>query len=145
MLVALLLPRLLANRPDRPAMLGGAILMSASLAFGVALTGFGQVIEWPMLLLTWFATGIGYSMTLTPSGRLLKRSAASADRPAVFAAQFSLSHACWLIAYPLAGQVGARYGMRAAFVVLACVSVVGFLAAWRVWPAANHEDTVPVR
>ncbi|TNY03055.1 MFS transporter, partial [Escherichia coli] len=43
MLVALLLPRLLANRPDRPAMLGGAILMSASLAFGVALTGFGQV------------------------------------------------------------------------------------------------------
>jgi hypothetical protein len=56
-----------------------------------------------------------------------------------------LSHACWLIAYPLAGQVGARYGMRAAFVVLACVSVVGFLAAWRVWPAANHEDTVPVR
>ncbi|WP_059414353.1 MFS transporter [Cupriavidus basilensis] len=139
MLVALLLPRMLADRPDRPTMLGGAILMSAGLAFGIALTTFGRFIEWPMFLLTWFAIGIGYSMTLTPSGRLLKRSATSADRPAVFAAQFSLSHACWLIAYPLAGQIGARYGMRAAFVVLACVSVVGFLAAWRVWPAEDRE------
>lgn len=45
--------------------------------------------------------GLGYSAVLTPSGRLLRRSAHAQDRPALFAAQFALSHACWLVTYPL--------------------------------------------
>nr|WP_315593769.1 MFS transporter [uncultured Cupriavidus sp.] len=139
MLVALLLPRLLNDRPDRPAMLTGATIMTAGLAFGIALTGFTISVEWPAFLLTWFVIGIGYSMTQTPSGRLLKRSASSADRPAVFAAQFSLSHACWLITYPLAGQIGARFGMTAAFATLTAISTLGVLAAWRFWPADDPD------
>lgn len=43
---------------------------------------------------------------LTPTGRLLRRSAEAGDRPALFAAQFVLSHACWLLTYPLAGRLG---------------------------------------
>ncbi len=140
MLVALLLPRLLNDRPDRLAMLIGAAIMTGELMFGVVLTGLHASIQWPVLLLTWFAMGVGYSMTLTPSGRLLRRSANSADRPAVFAAQFSLSHACWLITYPLAGQVGARFGMVWAFAVLAVISLLGVLVAWRVWPALDPEE-----
>ncbi|AJW47410.1 major facilitator transporter [Ralstonia mannitolilytica] len=139
MLAALLLPRLLNERPDRPAMLTGATIMTAGLAFGVALAGFAPAVEWPAFLLTWFIIGIGYSMTQTPSGRLLKRSARSADRPAVFAAQFSLSHACWLITYPLAGQIGARFGMTAAFATLAAISTFGVVAAWRFWPADDPD------
>jgi len=88
-----------------------------------------------------WCVGIGYSMTQTPSGRLLRRSTTSADRPAVFAAQFSLSHACWLITYPLAGQIGARFGMTAAFATLAAISALGVLAAWRFWPA-NDPDII---
>ncbi|WP_417750598.1 hypothetical protein [Saccharothrix lopnurensis] len=38
-----------------------------------------------------------------PGGRLLRRSARPAHLPAVFAADFSLSHACRLLCYPLAG------------------------------------------
>jgi hypothetical protein len=53
-------------------------------------------------------------MSVTPGG-LLRRSASSEDRPALFAAQFALSHVCWLIAYPLVGQLGARVSMTAAF------------------------------
>ncbi|TSP14639.1 MULTISPECIES: MFS transporter [Cupriavidus] len=139
MLVALILPRFLNERPDRPPMLTGAFIMTLGLAFGVVLTSFAPAVEWPEFLLTWFVIGVGYSMTQTPSGRLLRRSAASPDRPAVFAAQFSLSHACWLIAYPLAGQIGAGYGMTAAFAVLAGLSLIGVLCAWRLWPADDPD------
>ena len=79
-------------------------------------------------------------MTLTPSGRLLKRSAAPADRPAVFAAQFSLSHACWLITYPLAGQLGARIGMASTLGVFAAVTLIGLVIAWRAWPASDLDE-----
>ncbi len=54
--------------------------------------------------------GFGYSATLTPSGRLLRRSSQPEDRAAVFAAHFTLSHACWLLAYPLAGWLMTAYG-----------------------------------
>ena len=70
------------------------------------------------MLALWLVLGLGYSAAQTPSGRLLRRSAHAEDRPAVFAAQFALSHACWLICYPLAGQMGAQhlqYGRAVAF------------------------------
>ncbi|WP_228300398.1 hypothetical protein [Klebsiella quasipneumoniae] len=41
---------------------------------------------------------------------LLRRSSAAEDRPALFAAQFALSHSCWLVTYPLAGWVGYSMG-----------------------------------
>lgn len=50
--------------------------------------------------------GFGYSVAQTPAGQLLRRSAHPEDRPAVIAAQFALSHACWLICYPPAGYLG---------------------------------------
>lgn len=140
MLVALLLPRFLEKRPDRPAMLTGASIMAVGLLAGAAVAGMGNTYEWPAILLTWLVLGVGYSMTQTPGGRLLKRSATSADRPALFAAQFSLSHACWLITYPLAGQLGARYGMAVTFGALATLTVIGLAAAWRSWPAGDHDD-----
>jgi MFS family permease len=139
MLIALLLPKILDTRPDRPTMLTGAAIMAAGLAAGIGVSQLGAPFEWPALLGLWFALGLGYSMTLTPSGRLLKRSASEQDRPAVFAAQFSLSHCCWLITYPLAGQLGARFGMTLAFAALAAITAMGFLIAWKAWPAHDPE------
>ena len=49
------------------------------------------------LLAIWFLIGVGSSLVQTPGGRLLRRSAHEEDRPALFAAQFALSHACWLL------------------------------------------------
>ena len=83
--------------------------------------------------------GLGYSIAQTPSGRLLRRSSHPEDRPALFAAQFALSHACWLLFYPLAGWLGTRHGMAATFTVLGTASA---LAAWqcaRVWPALDPD------
>lgn len=91
------------------------------------------------MLALWLVLGLGYSAAQTPSGRLLRRSAHAEDRPAVFAAQFALSHACWLICYPLAGQMGARVGMDAAFGAMALIGLAGVGLAWRFWP--NNDPT----
>lgn len=134
MTIALALPRLLDRLPDRPVMLIGASL----LGLGTALAALLPSYLW--LLPLWFLIGAGYSMAQTPSGRLLRRSSATEDRPALFAAQFALSHACWLITYPLAGWAGARFGLPVAALLLAMIAAIGVLAATRLWPAEAPLD-----
>ena len=138
MLAALALPRLLEKVSDRTMMSGAAAVLTVGLLSMAALFGAG-VIAWPLVLGGWFVFGVAYSMSVTPSGRLLRRSANAEDRPAVFAAQFALSHACWLLAYPLAGQIGAKIGQAAAFGTLAALAGIGTLAALRLWPALDPE------
>lgn len=137
MLAALTLPRVLDRVSDRAVMIWAAAALCIALAVLAVLSSVttSQTAFWPILLGGWLALGIAYSASVTPSGRLLRRSANADDRPAVFAAQFALSHACWLIAYPLAGQVGARIGQPAAFAALAALGVIGVIAAIRLWPA----------
>ncbi|OSZ72949.1 MFS transporter [Hydrogenophaga sp. IBVHS1] len=133
MVAALALPRLLEKLPDRTAMLGGIGLMVVGLLAGTWVSGHAS------LMILWFVLGLGYSTAQTPSGRLLRRSSNPEDRPALFAAQFALSHVCWLLFYPLAGWLGTRFGMPASFVVL---GVAGALAAWaacKVWPSQDPD------
>ncbi|MGR3566079.1 MAG: MFS transporter [Heliomarina sp.] len=139
MSAALLLPRLLDRLPDRPVMLTGAGLTVATLVClvcGIALTG----LNWGMLLCAWFLTGVGFSAVLTPSGRLLRRSAHPEDRPAIFAAQFALSHACWLVCYPLSGWLMTGFGAIPALIVLAGAGLIGIIAALRLWPAGEAAE-----
>lgn len=136
MVAALTLPRLLDHVPDRKVMLGGASIMIATL-LGLAAVISGLGLTWSFLLLAWALVGLGYSSVLTPSGRLLRRSAASVDRPSLFAAQFALSHACWLLAYPLSGWLMQAFGAAPALLGLAAVASVGVAAALRLWPVAE--------
>ena len=138
MLAALILPRILDRISDRPVMLAGAVLMVATLlglAASVSLSG----LVWPLLLGAWLLVGLGYSAVLTPSGRLLRRSSQPEDRPAVFAAQFALSHACWLVTYPLSGWLLTQFGAVAALVVLAGLAALGAAIALRIWPKDDPE------
>jgi H+ antiporter protein len=141
MLAALLLPRLLDDRPDRPVMIGGAAVLVVSL-LGLSLMTLLYDTQWLPLLAGWFIIGIGYSVVLTPSGRLLKRSAHAEDRPAVYAAQFALSHACWLVTYPLAGWLITVAGPTTAFAVLAVLAGIGLVSGVALWP---QEDSEPVQ
>ena len=152
MLAAFFIPRLLDKISDRTLMASAAALLTTALATMATLTALFAKSSgyWQLLLGGWFVLGIAYSMSVTPSGRLLRRSAKADDRPAVFAAQFALSHGCWLICYPLAGQIGAGVGQVAAFAVLALVAGIGTVAALRLWPshdpelvAHNHDDLTP--
>ena len=141
MLAALVLPRLLDKISDRTMMSAAAAVLTAGLIGMAALFGAGAA-QWPVVLGGWFVLGIAYSMSVTPSGRLLRRSAKAEDRPAVFAAQFALSHGCWLISYPIAGLVGAHFGQTAAFISLAIIAGIGTVAALWLWPASDPDVIV---
>lgn len=139
MLAALLLPRVLDNRPDRPVMIGGALVLVAAL-LALSMMALVYDTQWIPLLAGWVIIGIGYSAILTPSGRLLKRSAHPEDRPAVYAAQFALSHACWLVAYPLAGWLITVSGPGAAFAVLALLAGIGMASGVVLWPRESSQS-----
>ncbi|MDW5317591.1 MFS transporter [Rhizobium sp. PL01] len=134
MLAALLLPRLLDKVADRKAMLAGTTV----LVFGLTLGVFAR--SYTLLLPIWVVLGIGYSLAQTPSGRLLRRSSQPEDRPALFAAQFALSHACWLVTYPIAGWLGAKVGLTFTFASLAIIAAVALVAATRLWPANDPDE-----
>ena len=134
MVAALALPRLLDRFADRPVMLGGAGLLVATMLAGSLAGGYGT------LLALWFVVGIGYAATQTPTGRLIRRSSHPEDRPALFAAQFALSHATWLLTYPLAGWLGATAGMQVTFIAMAAIAAFGVFAATRLWPAGDPVE-----
>ena len=133
MLAAFCLPRILKWATDRPVMIGGAGLMVAGVA------GVPLIDSFATLLVLWGVIGFGFSLTQTPIGRIINRSAREADRGAVFAAQFALSHACWLVTYPLAGWIGATAGLSASALTLAAIGAVGLAVALRLWPARDPE------
>ncbi len=137
--VALILPKLLQRWTDRPVMLAGAALMTAGL-IGLILCTISVGLSWPAIWGAWFFIGIGYSAVLTPSARLLRRSAQSGDRPALFAAQFALSHAFWLLTYPLAGSLITTVGPVSTLVVLAVLTGLGALGAYRLWPDPDPTE-----
>lgn len=139
MLAALSLPRLLLSLRDRVVMIAGAIGLVALTLTHAAMLSRG-LIPWPGFLLVWGLTGLSYATVLTPSGRLLRRSAHAEDRPAIFAAQFALSHACWLVTYPLAGWVGQAAGLASAQALLGLIALAGLLAALLLWPANSPDE-----
>lgn len=144
MLAAFLLPRILDRMDDRPVMLAGAGGMVASVALTPLMPGLLA------LMILWAVIGFGFAFTQIPIGRILNRSARPQDRPAVFAAQFALSHAAWLVTYPLAGWLGSSYGLPQAAVGLAALGAVAMVAVIRLWPATDpveiphsHPDLPP--
>jgi hypothetical protein len=89
--------------------------------------------------------GAGTSLINTPSARLLRYQTAEEDRAAVFTAQFSLSHAGFLLTYPLAGWVGTGVGQIAAAAVSAAIATLAAITAARLWPAREPTALVAAR
>ncbi len=94
--------------------------------------------------------GAGFSAVLTSAGWLLRRSAHAEDRPAIFAAQFALNHASWLLRNPLAGWPGPAIGMGGTLLVMAALAAPGLSLALRLWPRGDprvveraHPDLSP--
>ena len=148
MLVALALPRVLERFDDRNVMLlGCAVLPVGLLSLAGIVVAPATPLTWSGLLVIWFVLGAATSSILTPSARLLRRSSDETNRPAVFAAQFSLSHACFIVTYPLAGILGAVLGLAPTAGVLAGIGILAGIIALRTWtapttPLAQVESTV---
>lgn len=146
MAAAFILPRILNDRSERAVIAGGALLIAALFT---SLGGFllTATASWELVLVSWFLAGIGFSAVLTPVGRLLRRSAAEVDLPAMFAAQFALSHLCWLVTYPLAGYLGGAIGLPETMLALGVVAWIGVIAGYMAWPSGmvvvvehDHDD-----
>jgi MFS family permease len=133
MMAALTLPRLLDRIPDRALMLAAAAVLPLLTLTGIMVSTFAGIAA------LWAATGLAYAVVQTPTGRLLRRSGGTDIRPALFAAQFALSHACWLLAYPIAGWLGASLGIPATFAIHAGIAAVAVLAAILFWPSVAER------
>ncbi|MEK8225348.1 hypothetical protein NKG05_03240 [Oerskovia sp. M15] len=142
MAAAFALPWVLRHLPERRVMLGGAALLTAAttlvpLALGAPGTTWGLI----TVGILWLVVGIGWSSVETPVGRIIRRSVPTADLPAAFAAQFSLSHACWLLTYPW--RLARPGRLTNAALVLAAVAAAATLAATTLWPrhTTAHDAT----
>lgn len=141
MVIALAAPRILDRTGDRTLMGAGAALLSVGLVGAFVLLLLSG--PWPVLLGLWVVLGAGTSMINTPSARLLRRAATDSTRSYIFTAQFSLSHACFILTYPAAGWIGATAGQPAAAGVLAAVAAIGTVAALGFWPATAKTGPAP--
>jgi MFS family permease len=130
MVAALALPRLLDRMADRALMLIGGVLLVLGLLATVFVGSFAA------LIVTWVVLGIGLALVQTPIGRLVNNAGPPDERPALFAAQFSLSHACWLATYPIAGVVGVAIGLPATAGLLTAIALVSVAAAAVLWGRA---------
>tara|TARA_Y100000992_G_scaffold213369_1_gene146977 strand:- start:1810 stop:2157 length:348 start_codon:yes stop_codon:yes gene_type:complete len=111
-------------------MLAGSSLLSivfVALAFWLILFDF----IWFVLLLAWFISGFGYTLLLTPMGRVIRKVSSVDEFSQVYSAQFSLSHLCWLFMYPLSGYLMTTSGGPFTLLTLAMLMVCSnIIAAW---------------
>ncbi|PZQ89505.1 MAG: MFS transporter [Leifsonia xyli] len=139
--VAVLVPRLLERWTDRALMLTGAVAVVVALLLTSGVIALAaQPFAWPALFVVWAIAGAAASLILTPSARLLRRASDDTNRPAVFAAQFSLSHVCFMITYPIAGVLGAALGLWSVALVLAVIGAGGAAAAVVGWKKTAVAD-----
>lgn len=143
LLVALNTPRIVdAVGVTRAMLLGAGVVvagLTGALVFTlVATNGDGA---WAVLLVVWAVLGAGTSLINTPSARLLLAASTEDNRALVYTAQFSLSHACFLISYPIAGWLGA-WTLVAAVSALLGVAVLAALIGGRLGERV-HKAVLP--
>ena len=141
-MAAAALPRVLAARSERTVMLAGAALTIMATALVPAVLTVRGEAGLVLLCAVWAMVGAGWAAAETPVGRLLQAEISARDLPAAFAAQFSLSHACWLVTYPLAGWLG---GLATTAWVLAAIGLASLGAAVVVWRAGPSTRLTRVR
>lgn len=88
----------------------------------------------------WLLVGSGNSMISTPSSRLLARASDDSTRGYIYTAQFSLSHASFLMTYPIAGWLGAS-SLALSAVVLAGIAFTSGIIASRGWRNASTHPS----
>lgn len=137
MAVALVLPKILDQIKDRHVFIVGCFGATAALvAIGLMIEFAAPGSVWAMSLVLWFWAGAAVSSLLTPSARLLKRWSTSENRTDAFAAQFSVSHACFLVTYPLAGYLGVSIGLGKTALILGGMAAIATIAVPQIWRPA---------
>ncbi|XRW72991.1 MFS transporter [Rhodococcoides fascians] len=145
MIVALTVPRILTTISDRTLMLTGAAVVVVGIAAACVFVASTPTAlpGWVALSAIWAIMGTGTSMINTPSARVLRRESDESSRTAIFTAQFSLSHAGFLLTYPLAGWFGAEISQFAAAATLVVIATLAALTATRLWARTSTTAASP--
>jgi MFS family permease len=125
---AFLTPYILRHLPHSRIMTSGCLLLSLCLLGGASLPG------WQMLIPLWFLMGLGLGLVQTPVGSLVRMSCHDRDSAQLFAANFSLSHACWFFGYLLAGFLATYTSWPITFLTLGLLASVATLTGWYLFP-----------
>lgn len=128
LVVAVSAPRIVDRLGVVRTMSIGLVVIVGGLIAAVVVTAAGSAGGWGWLLGVWVVLGAGTSLVNTPSARLLADASTPQNRNLVYTAQFALSHACFLITYPIAGWLGAVH-LTAAAIALTSIAVLGTAAA----------------
>ena len=127
---AIIIPYLSKEMTASRIMLVGSSLLPivfVALAYWLILFDF----IWFVLLLAWFISGFGYTLLLTPMGRVIRKVSSVEEFSQIYSAQFSLSHLCWLFMYPLSGYLMTISGGPFTLLTLALLMVCSnIIAAW---------------
>lgn len=97
------------------------------------------------LLALWAVLGAATSIISTGTARVLRDHSTDANRDEVFTAQFSLSHAAFLVTYPLAGVGASTSGQAACALVLSALALLGLVGAAYSWRPATATRTANTR
>ncbi|WP_436702055.1 MFS transporter [Nocardioides sp. BYT-33-1] len=142
LVVAVALPRVLDRIADRTVMMTGSTVLAAAVTAALAMAATDATTWW-ITGAIWIAVGGGMALIVTPTGRVLRRSATPDALPTLFAAQFSLSHLAWLVTYPVAGWIGTGVGLAAAWSILLVLAASGAVAARLLWAPRARPVVVP--
>lgn len=107
-----------------------AFVNAAALAMILALASAGFFHRFEPLLLAWAVAGAGQCILGIRGNELLAANSDVAERPHIYAAHFSLSHAGWGISYPLAGFLVTGAGFEFSAYVFAGLLAIVALPIW---------------
>lgn len=134
MVVAIFLPKWLEKIQIREVLNIGAFL----LVIGLFSASFMP--SWEIFLAIWFVIGMGLSFIQVPAGSLVRISCHQSDSIALFSANFSLSHLCWLLAYPLAGYLTSWLGLSTTYLLMAIIATISSIIAWKIYPNPDYLE-----
>ena len=137
---ALALPHVLRRTDERAVMLPGAALLCAALVAVAAVLARASAPWAPgAIAALWALIGVGWAGVEMPIGRLIPRAVPERRLSAAFAGQFSLSHGCWLVCYPLTGAL-AGWGLSRTALVVAGLGAAAAGAGVVLWDRTQSSE-----
>jgi NRE family putative nickel resistance protein-like MFS transporter len=100
-----------------------------------------------ILVVLWTLNGAGQALISISSSTLLAEHTFDDERGRVYAAQFALTHACWLVTYPAVGHLAAWWGTPTTFTAagVACLLVTMAASLYRGTTSRHVHERLPSR
>lgn len=136
MLIAFLLPKLIANQDPQRYHIHGLCVICVAFYLGTWLP------SWLGFIVVCFSLGIGMSLIQTTSGLIINDASSGQDASQYFAAHFSLTHFWWLLTYLFAGISATYLGLAGAYWVMLFIALIS--SAIYIYQLLNSASSKPI-